>query len=104
MPHRSLADIDHDPVIGKCRDNSRCHYAYQTNQIGGQTAEIPGAAFEHWCNVIINQRLGECRPYNSCDGSNQNADNYNQKRNFVIMKHISNDPVDQPDGCIHSGS
>ena len=58
-PHGTLADVDHNPVVGKGGHNTRTHQAGPLHNIGGQAAEIPGAAVQHRYDVGVHQSLGE---------------------------------------------
>ena len=95
MTHGPLAYIYHDPVVAECCDNTYSHDTGQLYQISSQAAEIIGTIGQHRRYVIIYQCLGESSPYNGCNGRDQNTDDNKQKRNFVIMQHISDDPADQ---------
>ena len=103
MEHRSLAHIDHDPVIGKCRDHADSHDARKAHQIRGESAEVPGAARQHRYDIIIYQRLRKCSADDRCDGVDQDADDHEQEQIFIIMEHIADDPADQLYGRIAAG-
>ena len=104
MEHGTLTYIDHDPVVGKCCDDADSHNACQLYKILSKTAEVIGAVSQHRCNIIIHQCLWECCSHDSCNSCDQNT-GYNQhKRKFIIMKHIFDDPADQPGSRSSPGS
>ena len=94
-PHRALAYIDHDPVVGKRCDHAHSHDAGQADQVRRKSAEITGTAGEHRRDIVIYQSLRERCAHYCCDRCDQDADDHKQKRKFIIMKHISDHPVDQ---------
>ena len=75
MAHRSLADIDHNTVIGKCSDNAHTHDTCQPDQVRSKAAEIIGAVLEHGGNVIIHQCLRERGSDHCRDSGDQDTDN-----------------------------
>ena len=104
MTHRSLTDIDHNTVVGKCSDNAHAHDTCQTDQIRSKAAEIIGAVLEHRSNVIIHQCLRKRGPDYCRDGSDQDTDNNKYKRIFIIMEHIPDDTIYKLCSCIDPAS
>ena len=92
--HGPLADVHHDAVIGERRHHADPHDTGQADQIAGQTAEIPGTAFQHGGNIVIHQGLGKCGTGHRGDGCDDDAHDHQGKRDFIIMQHVAQDPVE----------
>ena len=97
--HGSLADTDHDTVIGKCRHHANAHDAGQPDQIMCQPAEIPGTGLQHGRDIAVHQRLRECGACYGGDCRNDDAQHHQCKRDFIVMQHIAQDPVEYRRCC-----
>ena len=95
--HGSLADIDHDPVVGKRGDDADPHHTGQLDQIRAQAAEIVRPLGKHWHDVIVHQFLGKTGPNHRGHRVDQDTGHHDQKRIFIIVEHILDHPLNG--GC-----
>ena len=95
VTHGALADVDHNPVVGKGGNHAHSHNTGQTHQVGSQFTEIGGTVGHHRYDILIHQLLREGSSHHCGNGSNQNADNHQDKLDFIVMKHILDDPLDE---------
>ena len=95
MEHSPLTDIDHDPVIGKGCDDADPHHTGQMEQVSGKAAKVVRTCLQHRGDIVIHQSLRKGGSYHGGDGSDHNTEDHKQKWKFIVMKHISDDPIDQ---------
>ena len=100
----SLADVYHDPVVGKCTQHPHRVDPDQRKKRLFQRPEIRIRCFGHGNDIFIDQFLHKQGSAQGSQRCSYNTDHYHSEKPFIIFHHISQSPLQDLSRIVHLGS